>query len=80
MVGGEGGGWEEIYKRGFSLGYPRKDEYVNQLLNFQNNCGDSALMLASKEGSLKSVKVLLAALGGYAINLESQNCSCFVRK
>jgi tRNA 2-(methylsulfanyl)-N6-isopentenyladenosine37 hydroxylase len=26
---------KEIRKRGFSLGYPRKDEYVNQLLGFQ---------------------------------------------
>ena len=25
----------EIYKRGFVLGYPRKDEYVNELLKFQ---------------------------------------------
>lgn len=26
---------KEIRKRGYSLGYPRKDEYVNQLLGFQ---------------------------------------------
>ncbi len=27
---------KEIYKRGFVLGYPRKDEYVSELLKFQN--------------------------------------------
>ena len=39
---------EEIYKRGFSLGYPRKDEYVNQLLNFQNNKGTRDEILVEK--------------------------------
>ena len=26
---------QEIYKRGFELGKPKKDEYVNKLLSFQ---------------------------------------------
>ena len=39
---------EEIYKRGFSLGYPRKDEYVNQLLNFQNKKGTRDEILVEK--------------------------------
>ena len=26
---------KEIYKRNFTLGYPRKDDYVNMLLKFQ---------------------------------------------
>jgi len=38
----------EIYKRGFSLGYPRKDEYVNQLLLFQNKQGDRYHVLVEK--------------------------------
>ena len=39
---------KEIYKRGFSLGYPRKDEYVNQLLNFQNKKGTRDEILVEK--------------------------------
>ena len=31
----------EIYKRDFTLGYPRKDEYVNMLLKFQNKNGNA---------------------------------------
>ena len=38
----------EIYKRGFELGYPRKDEYVNELLNFQNKNGDRNVVLVEK--------------------------------
>lgn len=38
----------EIYKRGFVLGYPRKDEYVNQLLKFQNKNGDRYTVLVEK--------------------------------
>ena len=38
----------EIYKRGFSLGFPRKDEYVNQLLLFQNKQGDRYHVLVEK--------------------------------
>ena len=38
----------EIYKRGFSLGYPRKDEYVNHLINFQNKNGDRNSILVEK--------------------------------
>jgi len=38
----------EIYKRGFSLGFPRKDEYVNKLLAFQNKKGDRYDVLVEK--------------------------------
>ena len=38
----------EIYKRGFSLGFPRKDEYVNRLLAFQNKKGDRYDVLVEK--------------------------------
>ena len=38
----------EIYQRGFVLGYPRKDEYVNQLLKFQNKNGDRYTVLVEK--------------------------------
>ncbi len=38
----------EIYKRGFVLGYPRKDEYVNELLNFQNKKGSREDVLVEK--------------------------------
>ena len=39
---------KEIHKRGFSLGFPRKDEYVNHLLNFQNKRGDRNEVLVEK--------------------------------
>ena len=39
---------KEIYKRGFVLGYPRKDEYVNLLLKFQNKNGDRNDVLVEK--------------------------------
>ena len=39
---------KEIYKRGFVLGYPRKDEYVNLLLKFQNKNGDRNDILVEK--------------------------------
>ena len=39
---------KEIYKRGFVLGYPRKDEYVNLLLKFQNKNGDRKDILVEK--------------------------------
>ena len=38
----------EIYKRNFTLGYPRKDEYVNMLLKFQNKNGDRNDILVEK--------------------------------
>ena len=39
---------KEIYTRGFTLGYPRKDEYVNMLLKFQNKNGDRNDILVEK--------------------------------
>ena len=39
---------KEIYKRGFNLGYPRKDEYVNELLKFQNKSQDRNKTLIEK--------------------------------
>ena len=39
---------KEIYKRNFVLGYPRKDEYVNELLNFQNKNGNRKDVLVEK--------------------------------
>ena len=39
---------DEIYKRGFDLGYPRKDEYVNELLRFQNKNGSRNIFLVEK--------------------------------
>jgi len=39
---------DEIYKRGFDLGYPRKDEYVNELLRFQNKNGSRNVVLVEK--------------------------------
>ena len=39
---------DEIYKRGFDLGYPRKDEYVNELLRFQNKNGSRNIVLVEK--------------------------------
>ena len=38
----------EIYKRDFTLGYPRKDEYVNMLLKFQNKNGNRNDILVEK--------------------------------
>ena len=38
----------EIYKRGFVLGYPRKDEYVNALLKFQKKSNDRNEILVEK--------------------------------
>ncbi|MAQ32264.1 MAG: tRNA 2-methylthio-N6-isopentenyl adenosine(37) hydroxylase MiaE [Flavobacteriales bacterium] len=38
----------EIYKRGYVLGYPRKDEYVNLLLKFQNKNGNRNDLLVEK--------------------------------
>ena len=38
----------EIYQRGFVLGYPRKDEYVNELLSFQNKSIDRDEVLVEK--------------------------------
>ena len=38
----------EIYKRNLKLGYPRKDEYVNMLLKFQNKNGDRNDVLVEK--------------------------------
>tara|TARA_Y100000589_G_scaffold138921_1_gene132854 strand:+ start:10264 stop:10845 length:582 start_codon:yes stop_codon:yes gene_type:complete len=38
----------EIYKRGFTLGFPRKDVYVNKLFSFQNKNGDRFDMLVEK--------------------------------
>ena len=39
---------KEIYKRGYVLGYPRKDEYVNLLLKFQNKNGNRNDLLVEK--------------------------------
>tara|TARA_B100000902_G_scaffold33067_1_gene39587 strand:- start:1666 stop:2247 length:582 start_codon:yes stop_codon:yes gene_type:complete len=39
---------KEIYKRGFNLGYPRKDEYVNELLKFQIKSQDRNKTLIEK--------------------------------
>tara|TARA_B100001142_G_C14144450_1_gene581961 strand:- start:268 stop:849 length:582 start_codon:yes stop_codon:yes gene_type:complete len=39
---------KEIYTRGYVLGYPRKDEYVNELLNFQNKNGKREEVLVEK--------------------------------
>ena len=39
---------KEIYKRDFILGYPRKDEYVNALLKFQNRSNDRNEVLVEK--------------------------------
>ena len=39
---------DEIHKRGFALGYPRKDEYVNELLRFQNKNGSRNIVLVEK--------------------------------
>ena len=39
---------KEINKRGFVLGYPRKDEYVNELLKFQNKNGTRYQILVEK--------------------------------
>ena len=39
---------DEIYKRGFDLGYPRKDEYVNELLRFQNKNVSRNVVLVEK--------------------------------
>ena len=38
----------EIFKRNLVLGYPRKDEYVNGLLNFQNKSNDRYEVLVEK--------------------------------
>tara|TARA_B100001250_G_scaffold330853_1_gene295816 strand:- start:851 stop:1432 length:582 start_codon:yes stop_codon:yes gene_type:complete len=38
----------EIFKRNFILGYPRKDEYVNALLKFQNKSNDRYELLVEK--------------------------------
>ena len=38
----------EIYARGFSLGYPRKDVYVNELLKFQNKSNNRDEVLVEK--------------------------------
>ena len=38
----------EIFKRNFILGYPRKDEYVNALLKFQNKSNDRYEVLVEK--------------------------------
>jgi len=38
----------EIYKRGFVLGYPRKDEYVNELLKFQQKSNNRNETLVEK--------------------------------
>ena len=38
----------EIFKRNLILGYPRKDEYVNALLKFQNKSNDRYEVLVEK--------------------------------
>ena len=38
----------EIYSRGFTLGYPRKDVYVNELLKFQNKSNNRDEVLVEK--------------------------------
>ena len=39
---------QEIYKRGFELGKPRKDEYVNKLLSFQKRGVSKEIVLVDK--------------------------------
>ncbi|MAQ70264.1 MAG: tRNA 2-methylthio-N6-isopentenyl adenosine(37) hydroxylase MiaE [Flavobacteriales bacterium] len=39
---------DEIHKRGYDLGFPRKDEYVNELLRFQNKNADRNVVLVEK--------------------------------
>ena len=39
---------QEIYKRGFELGKPRKDEYVNKLLSFQKRGVEKEIVLVDK--------------------------------
>ena len=39
---------KEIFKRNFVLGYPRKDQYVNELLKFQNKSNDRSEVLVEK--------------------------------
>ena len=39
---------DEIYKRNFKLGFPRKDEYVNKLKKFQKKEGSREDMLVEK--------------------------------
>ena len=39
---------QEIYKRGFELGKPRKDEYVNKLLSFQRKGVSKEIVLVDK--------------------------------
>tara|TARA_B100001250_G_scaffold411825_1_gene441417 strand:- start:1098 stop:1679 length:582 start_codon:yes stop_codon:yes gene_type:complete len=39
---------KEIFKRNFVLGYPRKDEYVNELLKFQNKSNNREEVLVEK--------------------------------
>ncbi len=39
---------DEIYKRGYSLGSPRKDEYVNKLIQFQKKSHDRNEVLVEK--------------------------------
>tara|TARA_Y100000994_G_scaffold159683_1_gene130907 strand:- start:2305 stop:2886 length:582 start_codon:yes stop_codon:yes gene_type:complete len=38
----------EIYSRGFKLGFPRKDQYVNELLKFQNKSNNREEVLVEK--------------------------------
>ena len=39
---------KEIFKRNFVLGYPRKDQYVNELLKFQNKSNNREEVLVEK--------------------------------
>ena len=39
---------EELHKRGFELGKPRKDEYVSHLLSFQNKGYKTEIVLVDK--------------------------------
>ena len=39
---------KEIFKRNFVLGYPRKDQYVNKLLKFQNKSNNREEVLVEK--------------------------------
>tara|TARA_B100001250_G_scaffold383918_1_gene378250 strand:- start:332 stop:913 length:582 start_codon:yes stop_codon:yes gene_type:complete len=39
---------KEIFKRNLVLGYPRKDQYVNELLKFQNKSNDRSEVLVEK--------------------------------
>ena len=39
---------DEIYKRGYSLGSPRKDEYVNKLIKFQKKSHDRNEVLVER--------------------------------